>query len=228
MRRFFIFAWMGGIATLAGCDQGAEDKLLGGGGADWDPNGTAAAGNTWDHPAHTSADPAEPTEPGEAHTLSAQIGSAELAARMHGTSKLPYESLGRLLAGLGVDLSSRATGSAGALYREGTGALGVANYASRAPEQLVPSTAALSKQFDIFTAAAPEIIAGIGKSKRCPNVTLVAEGRFTEDGITCLLGKPARPEHVVLANKLVTEASSPEAGVQIAVATLLAAAHTGE
>jgi hypothetical protein len=55
-----------------------------------------------------------------------------------------------------------------------------------------------------------------------------ATGNFTKDGISCLIGKPARDEHVALANAAVTQASTPAIGKQIAISALMAAAHTCE
>jgi hypothetical protein len=102
-------------------------------------------------------------------------------------------------------------------------------YANRVPEQIVPSTASLAKQFDIYSASAPEILANIAtSSKRCPGVALVQSGVFTPDGVSCLLGKPARAEHMTLANQLVGEATTPAIGQQVALAALLSAAHTSE
>ncbi len=112
--------------------------------------------------------------------------------------------------------------------RTGESALGGPIFLSRTPEMIVPSTAALAKEFDIFMAAAPEIIANIGNSTRCPGVVLVSNGELTEDGISCLIGKPALPDHVALAQQIVASASDPTTGQEIAVATLLAAAHISE
>ncbi|MBX4298639.1 hypothetical protein K4H04_23050, partial [Mycobacterium tuberculosis] len=88
-------------------------------------------------------------------------------------------ALSGILTDLGVNLGNQTAGSAGALYKTAGQALGVANYANRVPEQIVPSTSSLAKEFDIFTAAAPEIVANIGNSKRCPGVMLVTNNQFT-------------------------------------------------
>ncbi|HEY6461363.1 MAG TPA: hypothetical protein VIY73_14455, partial [Polyangiaceae bacterium] len=115
-------------------------------------------------------------------------------------------------------------------YAAGQSPLGVAVYASRTPEMITPSTSALAKEYDIFAAAAPEILASnLAASKRCPGAQLVdSTGAFTADGLSCLMGKPAKPEHLTLANQLVSAASDKATGQQIAIATLLAAAHTSE
>jgi hypothetical protein len=219
------------IAVVA-CSSDDANSLLGGGGTSGfatDPNSLASGpDNTFNHPKQPIGGDNGLTDPLQ-HAIDDQsIGSPEVVARMHGAQKLSYAALGGILEDLGVDLGNQNPGSAGELYRGGTQALGVANYANRVPEQIVPSTSSLAKQFDIFSAAAPEIIANIAMSKRCPGVVLVTNDQLTSDGVSCLLGKPARPEHVMLANQLVTEATTPQLGIQIAIATLLGAAHTSE
>jgi hypothetical protein len=216
------------IAIVACSSDGASDLLAGSGSTPAKDPTSLASGpdNTFNHPKEPIGGDNGITDPLQ-HAIDDQtIGSPEVVARMHGAQKMTYAALGEILTDLGVNLGSQA--GAGALYRGGTQSLGVANYANRVPEQIVPSTSSLAKQFDIFTAAAPEIVANIGMSKRCPGVVLVVADQLTSDGISCLLGKPARPEHVMLANQLVTEATTPQAGIEIAVATLLSAAHTSE
>jgi len=106
----------------------------------------------------------------------------------------------------------------------------VAVYPSRVAEMIIPSTSALAKEYDIFVAAASEILKdNLASSTRCPGVQLLdTTGNFTHDGISCILGKPAKPDHLTLVNQLVAAASDQATGQQIAVATLLAAAHTSE
>ncbi len=215
--------------AIAGCGSDAtNDHLLNqGGGFATDPDSLAGGvGGTFEHQAASVGPDNGVTDPGVKKVEDQTVGSPEVVARMHGTQKLPYATLGSVLADLGVNVQAQQ--GAGGLYKSGTSSLGVPNYANRVPEQLVPSTSSLAKQFDIFTAAAPEVVANIAMSKRCPAVVLVMNNQFTPEGISCLLGKPARPEHVTLANQLVTEATTPQLGIQIAVAALLSAAHTSE
>ncbi len=215
--------------AIAGCgSDGTSDRLLSqNGGFATDPDSLAGGpGGTFEHQGASVGPDNGVTDPGEQKVLDQSIGSPEVVARMHGTQKLPYATLGNILGDLGVNVGAQQ--GAGALYKGGTSSLGVPNYANRVPEQIVPSTSSLAKQFDIFTAAAPEVVANIAMSKRCPGVVLVMNNEFTSDGISCLIGKSARPEHVTLANQLVTEATTPQLGIQIAVATLLSAAHTSE
>jgi hypothetical protein len=163
----------------------------------------------------------------------AMLGTPDQVARMHGTQKIQYAMLGAFLSDLGVTMTATTTAkggtaTAGTLYVNGASALGAPLFASRTPEMIVPSTAALAKEYDVFMAAAPEIIANLGSSTRCPGVTLISAGDLTQDGISCLIGKPATPDHVALAQAIVAGASSATIGQQIAVATLLAAAHISE
>jgi hypothetical protein len=55
-----------------------------------------------------------------------------------------------------------------------------------------------------------------------------ADNTCNEDAISCIIGKPATPEHVAICNTLVTSASDVDKGKAIAVATLLSAAHSCE
>ena len=48
------------------------------------------------------------------------------------------------------------------------------------------------------------------------------------DAVSCLMGKPATDEHVAICNNLVTSGSSLDKGKALAVATILAAAHSCE
>jgi hypothetical protein len=49
-----------------------------------------------------------------------------------------------------------------------------------------------------------------------------------EAAVTCLIGRPATPEHLAICNRIIEEADTVDDGKQLAVATLLAAAHTCE
>jgi hypothetical protein len=115
--------------------------------------------------------------------------------------------------------------------------LGVANYGGRVPEMIIPSTAALSKEFDIMVAASIEIQAaakaGTLSMTACPGTQLLdTSGNFTKDGLSCLMGKPATPDHISIANDAITQATSQgltkDQGQQIAIASILEAAHTCE
>lgn len=152
-------------------------------------------------------------------------------ARYHGCTKLTYAALGSILSSRGAKLTGAT--NAMTIYKGGASALGVANYSGRVPEALLASTSALAKQFDIFVASAPEVAANVATSAACPGVTLAdAGGKFTKDGLSCLMGTLATDDHVTVANQAVVDAVAGGAtqaqGVQLAIAALLEAAHTCE
>jgi hypothetical protein len=160
-------------------------------------------------------------------------GPPRYTARVHACPKLRYAAIGRLLASRGVDLGATGELTAGAMWRSSDQALGAANYAARSRENPELTTASASKLFDIFVQAAPEIIANLPSRPECTVAGVGARmfsdlGHCMVDGISCLIGVPAKAGHVDLCNEMVQRASTPEAGRAIAVATLLAAAHTCE
>jgi hypothetical protein len=232
MKRIALVTSSMAIAFAIGCSDGANDSLLGGNaGGNMATSPDSLAGgvdNTRHHFNESIGGDNGITDPVQKRADDTAVGSPEAVARLHGTQKIAYTSLGAMLADLGVDLQSKTDGTAGSLFTRGGSALGMPIYANRVPEQSFPSTSSLAKQFDIFTAAAPEIIANVAMSTRCPGVVLLQNNQLTEDGVTCLIGKPARPEHIALANQAISEASSPDVGTQIAIAALLSASHTSE
>ena len=163
-----------------------------------------------------------------------QQGPPEISTRMHSCQKLKYDTLGSLLVQLGVDLNKTATpAAAGELYKGGGQALGAANYGARVSESIENTTAGATKLFDIFVQAAPEVIAAMPTNKACqvgatPTSMFDANGKCTLAGISCLQGSPASTAQVDLCNQALTEASTAAIGKQIAVASILAAAHTCE
>jgi hypothetical protein len=121
--------------------------------------------------------------------------------------------------------------SAGDLYKTGFNALGGPNYANRIRENIGITTSGASKEFDIFAAAAPEVIAAFGANTvaRCPGATLFdAANTCRPEGITCLIGAPATSRHLDYCNLTVSSASTPDLGKRLAVAAMLAAAYTCE
>lgn len=224
---------LGGLAFATGCSQAPNDVLLG----DMDPNSLAADGNTQHHFQDPNTGDNGITNPNAAHAEDEQVGSPEVVARVHACSKISYAALGNILSARGVNLGSTKANTTGNLYKSGASALGVSNYAGRVPEMIVPSTAALSKEFDIMVAAAQEIQAaakaGTLNMDACPGTQLLdGSGNFTADGLTCLMGKPATPDHVSIANDAIAQAESQgltqDQGQQIAIATILEAADTCE
>ncbi len=217
---------IGIIAALSmGCDDGTSDSLTnGGGGGSRDPNSTAGGENsTYDHnndPGAASGDSTyQPPEAQGAATVKYQ-GSPEVASRMHGCGKIAYSTLGRLLDSRGI------AGQGKQIYNGAGATLGAPNYNGRVPEASFASTSAMAKLFDIFAMGADSVVAQNYNPPACPNVKVVDAGKFTKDGLSCLLGKPARDEHVALANQAITQNQTD--GAKIAIAAALAAAHTCE
>jgi hypothetical protein len=160
-------------------------------------------------------------------------GPPSFTSHVHSCSKVRYNNLGRILTGLGVNAANATQLSAGELYVDGFNAMGGPNYANRVRENISISTSGASREFDIFAAAAPEVIANIGTIARCQvggvGPTLFdANNECQPDGISCLLGEPATLTHLDLCNLAVTNGSTVAIGKQLAVASLLAAAYTCE
>ena len=166
-------------------------------------------------------------------------GPPKYTSHVHSCSKVRYDTLGRVLTSLGV--ANVGVGTAGALtaaglYNSGDNAMGAPNYANRIRENIGISTSGASREFDIFAAAALEIIAKIPTLTRCmvggaggaPASLFNAQNQCEVSGITCLLGVPATAAHVDLCNVTIQRASSVDTGKRLAVAALLAASYTCE
>ena len=224
--QLFALTLSAAALALAGCSAGTSESLLPGGVNEkaTSPESTAAEDNTWHHPTQL----AELDNGGEYSLRSFNVSAPEAAARLHGCTKVPYGTLRTILESRGANLGGDQPDSAGVLYRDGRGALGAPNYGARSPELLFGTTASMAKQFDISVAAAGDVVANFGGSRGCQGVTLVEDNQLTKAGISCLMGKPAKDEHLTLANDLVAKADNPQDGVRLAVAALLSAAHTCE
>jgi hypothetical protein len=220
---------LAGLA-LTGCD-GTQDSLTDGRRGDpRDPNTTAGgADNTFDH-ANDPGGPApgadfQPPEPAQQRL----VGSPEVTSRLHACGKLTYASLGALLSSRGLtgQGGGRPNGiQSGQQIYDGAGAAyGTANYNGRVGETVYASTSAMSKMFDIFAMASYDAVADNWSAEACPDTQILgADGKFTKDGLSCLMGKPALDEHIAVANEAITR--NPEDGAKIAIAALLSAAHT--
>lgn len=232
MKKELVFAFVlaaTGACTQIGDPEGSPDDPI----VDPDdpgdlPPGNASGGedNTFDHPDSTP-------DPWELLERMQEQGPPEYSSRVHSCPKMRYETIGNVLASLGVDLSAAGELSAGRMWRTSDQALGAPNYGARARENLELTTASASKLFDIFSQAAPEIIAAMPTLEHCtvggqPARMFNEFGQCTPDGISCLLGVPAEASHLEICNELVTRASTPEKGQVLAVAALLSAAHTCE
>ncbi len=216
------------IAALAltACEGETEDSLTNGSGTQTPATEGSAPGHANDPvgvPAGTNYQPADPAQV-------RAVGSPEVTSRLHGCGKMTVSSIGKLLesrgfTGDGQRPQGATSGKALFERRDTPAALGAANYNGRVPEAPFASTAAISKMFDIFTMASYDAVATDWTAPACPNVKLLgADGKFTKDGISCLIGKPATEEHIAIANDAITK--NPTDGAKIAIAALLSAAHT--
>ncbi len=199
------------------------------------PGYASSPGNTFDHDQTLGQD--QGRDPLEIAKQREEEGPPEVRTRLHSCQKLPISTLRNVLTDLGVDLSVKATGgqpaSAGDLISAGGTALGQANYPARMGEAIVWTAAGAAKEFDVFVQAAPQVIANLSTAPACqvngtgPDM-FDANNQCNPDAITCIIGRPSTAEHVAICNSLVVSASSIDKGKAIAVATLLAAAHSCE
>lgn len=162
-----------------------------------------------------------------------EVGPPRFTSHVHSCAKVRFRTLGNVLASLGVDVGNQTNLSAGQLYRTGDNALGAPNLRARIRENLDITTSGSSREFDIFAAAADEIIAAMPNLERCKLNGVGAEmfdanNACRADGITCLIGLPATAAHIEFCNITVQNASDPAVGRRIAVAAMAAAAYTCE
>ena len=216
-----VGACLGGDPTPPGAPAPTDDPSTG------DPSTIGGQDTTFDHENSLSVDPFELLQQLE------DEGPPEVRARFHSCPKIRYRTIGRLLASRGVDLALTGPFDAGNLYNTSDQALGVANYGARIPETTELTTASAAKLFDIFVAAAPELIANLASRPACQvggvgAPLFNAEGQCLPDGISCLIGRPATINHLELCNSFVRSAPTPAEGRLIAVAAMAAAAHTCE
>jgi hypothetical protein len=231
MKRSLLILISLSALALSACD-GTSDNLTNGESSAPRNSGQTSGGsdNTYDHsndPAGVPAGtPYEPADPAQVRA----VGSPEVTSRLHSCGKLTVASIGQLLTSRGLTGGGQRPqniSSGQQIFNQGdtAAALGGPNYNSRVPEAPFASTAAVSKMFDIYTMAAYDVVEADWEAPACPGVKVIgADGKFTRDGITCLIGKPATEEHVAIANDAIVK--SPSDGAKIAIAALLAAAHT--
>jgi hypothetical protein len=213
--------------ALAACDDGSADSLNDGRtGSRRGPNDTQGGeDSTFDH----SNDPGgaapgaefQPPEPGQMRL----VGSPEVTSRLHGCGKLSNASLGQMIQSRALS-GGVPTGAQTAqqIFAAAGPALG-ADYPGRVPEAPFASTSAMAKQFDIYAMASYAAVGANWTPPACPDTKVLgADGKFTTDGISCLIGKPATAEHVAIANDAI--AKNPTDGAKIAIAAMLSAAHT--
>jgi hypothetical protein len=239
MKKLALTLISSALLVLAGCD-GTNDSLSNGSGGESVATSPDTAGGGGPNGENHSQDPngADPTssfaapDPSQKRVDDATAGSPDVVARLHSCGKVTVQSLQSILATRGINMNGGA-GSAGALYKGGLATLGQANYASRVPEASFATASGMTKQMDIFAAAASEVNMATWNPSACQSGGAAVKlfdgsGNFTKDGVSCLIGKPARQEHVDLANAAVMQASTPAIGKQIAISALLSAAHTCE
>jgi len=169
----------------------------------------------------------------------------DIASRMHGCQKVGYSAIGTFLTGHGVNLAltnkSPMPPSAGQLYAGATGAFGVPEPDSRTREPSFMTTSGATKMFDIFMQAALEIIPNISNPTLAPDCTVNganspmfdSDGSCDANSVSCLIGRPATPDDLILCNLILAKADPTNPAdvatkQQIAVATMLSAAHTCE
>jgi hypothetical protein len=218
--------------ALVGCGNGQPtDQLALDNQISFYPGALATPGNTQQHHQEVNLGQHGVTDPDQVEKETIAVGSIEVEARLHSCSKITYAALGQMLTSRGLDMTSTSQDSPGYLWQTGVSALGVADYAARVPEMILPTAATEGKQMDIYVAAASMLPAttAMATTTACPGVTLIdGTGMFTKDGLSCLMGKPATDAHLTIANQIMTEAPDTTTGAELAISTLLEAAHTCE
>jgi len=158
-------------------------------------------------------------------------GPPELTSHLHSCAKVRYATLGNVLTQLGVNITDTTPLSAGDLYQSGFNALGGPNYSNRIRENISVSTSGASREFDIFAAAADQIITAVPTLARCGGAAQLFDATTNAcraDGITCITGYPAQAAHLDFCNLAVSSASDVATGKRLAVASILAAAYICE
>jgi hypothetical protein len=160
-------------------------------------------------------------------------GPPRYTSRVHACPKVRYNTFGAVLRSVGVNTGSNTNLSAGQLYNQGANAMGAPNYANRIRENIDVTISGASRAFDIFAAAAPEIITAVPTLTRCqvggqPAALFNGNNQCEASGISCLIGVPAQAAHLDICNLTIQRASTPDVGKRLAVAALMAAAYTCE
>jgi hypothetical protein len=222
-RRGYIVAIVAGAALGAvGC--GGDDAMT----------TTPAAGTTTGGHANTFDHDNDAISVLDLIDRLAREGPSRFTSHLHSCAKLRYATLGNVLAALGVDLTSTAPASAGALYAAAATAYGAPSYANRIREAIAITTSSASAELAIFAAAADEVTAALPTLARCRDgggpgpAVFDAANNCNRDAITCMIGAPAQAEHVAVCNRTVANASDPAIGRRLAVAAVLGAAYTCE
>ena len=214
----------------------------GDGGGDTGDNGDN--GGNVDDGSGSSSDPDNTFEHPDFNNPFDDVGSTappEYLARIHGCKKIKISTLGRMLVSRGVDLNDVTQFSAGDLYQSADIPLSAASYDVQLRENMSLTTSAAVRSFDIWIAASPVIEAamqGTGlaacDSAGTPVRMFNAAGACTLEGIECITGRQATAAHLEICNRGIQDAVDDNGnldevrGRQLAMSTLLAAAHTCE
>lgn len=212
--------------ALGACENETANTL--GDGRAGSQRGATAGGedSTYDH----SNDPGgaapgadfQPPDPAQTRL----VGSPEVTSRLHACGKMTNASIAQLIQSR--DLNGgvpQGQQTAGQIFQASGASLGGANYPGRVPEAPFASTSAMAKMFDIFAMAAYAVVQNDWAPAACEGTKVLGpDGKFTKDGISCLIGKPATDDHVAIANDAITQ--DPTDGAKIAIVALLSAAHT--
>lgn len=220
------------VAGASACSSDIEDE-------DNLPDNNPGGGDTSGNPDNTFDHDNEGKSPWEVLAEQQAAGPSRYQARMHGCVKIRYSTVGNLLASHGVTFPGGAN-SAGQLFTSGQNSMGAPSYAVRVRENLVPSTSGMSRLFDIFSSASTEIIANFANIQACkvggvsPPLFDAGGSQCNPEAFKCLMGLPATAQHIDICNKTIAgarnAAGAPDQaiGQRLAIAVMLAAAHTCE
>ena len=226
MKTLSKIALLLGSVAIVGCAGDNPTPGDGDGDGDGDGNGEHTGENGGGEFEHPDLNPTDNYDYSGA--------PATYLAATHSCAAINYDNLGGLLASRGVDLNNGTNLSAGQLYTDGDTALGVSSYENRVREPLELSTAQTAKMYDIFIAAAPEIIASMaaGTVTACDSlgagINMFEGDSCTIAGLQCITGMRATASALALCNNAVTSGATTLDGQHIAVAAAMAAAHTCE
>jgi hypothetical protein len=195
-------------------------------------------------PGGSSEDPDNTFEHPDFNNPFDDVGStapADYLARIHGCKKIKISTLGRMLTSRGVDIQTGGQFTPADLYQTGDVPMGTARYDSLLRENMSLTTSAAVRAFDIWIASAPIIETAMsdGLVAACddagtPVAMFNAAGACTIEGIECITGRQATAAHLEICNRGTQDAVDDTGnfdaakGRQLAMSTLLAAAHTCE
>jgi hypothetical protein len=231
-------------AGASGAGGGASGAGGAAGGSAWVPPDVpldvlafteGGLGNNFHHPAG-EAEVANQKDPFELLAERADEGPPEIRTRLHSCSRLSYASIGAFLTSRGVDLAKTSQPgqppTAGEVYKAARDALGAARFDVRQAESFTYTVAGGTKLLDIFIQSAEEIIANVKTATACGGEPMfdATTGACVYSSFSCILGRPATPEDLVLCNEMLKNAPAAELDNRrrVVVATFLSAGNTCE